>query len=126
MSSAAFRAFLNSPTGPKTVHFWAPMMKWGLVIAGAGEMVRPVEKVSAIQQLSLFATGAIWTRWSFVIRPKNYLLASVNFFLASVALAQIVRIYDWRRSLGDNNSQIVRYIFDVKDQEAKLEESASA
>jgi len=97
------------------------MMKWGLVIAGAGEMIRPVDKVSATQELSLFATGAIWTRWACIIKPKNYLLASVNFFLAAVASAQLVRISRWRRSLGDSNKQILDYIFDLKSKEAKTQ-----
>lgn len=35
--------------GPKTVHFWAPMFKWGLVIAGLADINRPVEKVSLFQ-----------------------------------------------------------------------------
>ena len=39
---------LNS-LGPKTVHFWAPMFKWGLVIAGLADINRPVEKVSIFQ-----------------------------------------------------------------------------
>lgn len=91
-----FKRFLNSETGPKTIHFWAPCMKWMLVLAGANEMTRPVEKVSATQQLSLFATGAIWTRWSMVIIPKNYLLASVNFFLGGVSIVQLIRIANWR------------------------------
>ncbi|VEU22795.1 DEKNAAC103871 [Brettanomyces naardenensis] len=124
--SSAFRSFLNSPTGPKTVHFWAPMMKWGLVVAGAGEMVRPVEKVSATQQLSLFATGAIWTRWACIIKPKNYLLASVNFFLGGVASAQLIRIYNWRRSLGDSPSEVFKYMFDIKDKKKEGEKEDEA
>lgn len=35
--------------GPKTIHFWAPMFKWGLVIAGLADINRPVEKVSLFQ-----------------------------------------------------------------------------
>lgn len=27
-SQSAFQKFLNSPAGPKTIHFWAPAMKW--------------------------------------------------------------------------------------------------
>jgi mitochondrial pyruvate carrier 1 len=27
------RAFINSPTGPKTTHFWGPVANWGFVIA---------------------------------------------------------------------------------------------
>lgn len=121
-AGGAFKRFLNSETGPKTVHFWAPMMKWGLVIAGAGEMARPVEKVSAIQQLSLFATGAIWTRWALVVLPKNYLLASVNFFLGSVSIVQLARIYKWRTELGDSTTDVFKYMLDMKDDTKKIEE----
>ena len=72
---------LNSETGPRTVHFWAPVFKWALVAAGLNDIQRPVEKLSGTQQIALFATGAIWTRWAgFVIKPRNMLLASVNFF----------------------------------------------
>lgn len=54
-----FRTFWNHPAGvilfiadsvgPKTVHFWAPAFKWGLVIAGLGDLKRPVESVSVFQ-----------------------------------------------------------------------------
>jgi hypothetical protein len=27
-AGARFEAFLNHPAGPKTIHFWAPAMKW--------------------------------------------------------------------------------------------------
>ena len=115
-----FKRFLNSETGPKTIHFWAPCMKWMLVLAGANEMTRPVEKVSATQQLSLFATGAIWTRWSMVIIPKNYLLASVNFFLGGVSIVQLIRIANWRiNDLGETPKQAIKFMFDIKDDEKK-------
>jgi hypothetical protein len=112
---SAFQHFLNSPTGPRTVHFWAPVMKWGLVLAGANEMTRPVENVSATQQLSLFATGAIWTRWAMIIKPKNVLLASVNFFLAGVSVVQITRIANWRiNKLGESPKDAIKYMLDLK------------
>jgi len=28
-----FRAFWNSPVGPKTAHFWGPVANWGFVAA---------------------------------------------------------------------------------------------
>jgi len=49
--SARARAFLDHPAGPKTVFFWAPTMKWGLVVAGLADINRPVEKVSVPQNL---------------------------------------------------------------------------
>jgi hypothetical protein len=63
----------NSPIGLKTVHFWAPVMKWGIVIAGIADFARPAEKLSLMQNAALTATGLIWTRWCLIIKPKNYL-----------------------------------------------------
>ena len=73
-------------------------MKWAIVIAGIGDFARPAEKLSLTQNAALTATGAIWTRWCFVITPKNYLLAAVNFFLGVVGVVQVTRIMLWRSS----------------------------
>ncbi|KAJ0793315.1 putative mitochondrial pyruvate carrier [Helianthus annuus] len=43
---ASFRAFLNSPVGPKTTHFWAPVANWGFVVAGLVDMQKPPEMIS--------------------------------------------------------------------------------
>ncbi|SCU79475.1 LADA_0B00914g1_1 [Lachancea dasiensis] len=109
-AGGAFRRFLNSETGPKTVHFWAPTFKWALVFAGISDISRPVDKLSGTQNLSLLATGVIWTRWSFVIRPKNMLLASVNFFLGGTAGYQLTRIINYRKEQGDTPGQIMSYV----------------
>lgn len=87
-----FKRMVDSPIGFKTVHFWAPVMKWALVLAGIGDFARPADKLSLTQNAALTATGAIWTRWCFVITPQNYLLAAVNFFLGCVGVAQLTRI----------------------------------
>lgn len=28
VTKSVFRKFIDSPAGPKTIHFWAPAMKW--------------------------------------------------------------------------------------------------
>ncbi|KAG7661582.1 uncharacterized protein J8A68_004849 [[Candida] subhashii] len=127
--ASKFARYMNSETGPKTVHFWAPVFKWALVIAGINDIQRPVEKLSGTQQIALFCTGAIWTRWAgFVIRPRNMLLASVNFFLGGVAGYQIIRIVNYRRDLGENPAQVFKYLVNgdpTKQLEAvKVEASA--
>ncbi|PIO72322.1 hypothetical protein TELCIR_05753 [Teladorsagia circumcincta] len=86
----------NHPAGPKTVFFWAPTIKWGLVIAGIADLARPAHKLSVYQNTALAATGAIWTRYSFVIIPVNYNLASVNFFVMCCGLSQLARIAHYR------------------------------
>ncbi|KOS20869.1 Mitochondrial pyruvate carrier 3 [Escovopsis weberi] len=91
-SQSWFKRAWESEVGIKTVHFWAPVMKWALVIAGISDFARPVEKLSFTQNFALTCTGFIWTRWCLIIKPKNYLLAAVNFFLGLVGITQISRI----------------------------------
>lgn len=92
-------------------------MKWGVVAAGASDFLRPAEKLSLTQNVALMGTGSIWTRWCFVIRPKNvlyvsriptyistiltrfpYSLAAVNFCLFCVGTIQVTRILMWQSS----------------------------
>lgn len=68
-----FKRMWDSPIGLKTVHFWAPVMKWSLVLAGVADFARPADKLSLTQNFALTATGLIWTRWCLIIKPKNYL-----------------------------------------------------
>ncbi|KAL2798485.1 hypothetical protein BJX66DRAFT_295774 [Aspergillus keveii] len=118
---STFQRMWNSPIGLKTVHFWAPVMKWALVIAGISDFQRPAEKLSLTQNGALTATGAIWTRWCLIIKPKNYLLAAVNFFLGCVGVVQVTRIFNYRRSLEGGSSKEA-----AKDLEHELADSAKA
>ncbi|KAK9388689.1 hypothetical protein V1515DRAFT_597705 [Lipomyces mesembrius] len=121
-----FQRFLQSETGPKTIHFWAPVMKWALVFAGISDLSRPVESLSGTQQLALFATGAIWTRWCLIIKPKNYLLASVNFFLGTVASVQLGRLFAYHRSLGKSYPETFQSLFSQETAKPKIEVPAPA
>ncbi|KAK1763566.1 hypothetical protein QBC33DRAFT_241327 [Phialemonium atrogriseum] len=93
-----FKRMWDSPIGLKTVHFWAPVMKWAIVLAGVSDFARPAEKLSLTQNGALTATGIIWTRWCLIIKPKNYLLAAVNFFLGVVGVIQVTRIVMYNQS----------------------------
>ncbi|KFP38014.1 Mitochondrial pyruvate carrier 2, partial [Chlamydotis macqueenii] len=87
------------PSGPKTVFFWAPIMKWGLVCAGMADMTRPAEKLSTAQSAVLMATGLIWSRYSLVIIPKNWSLFAVNFFVGCAGGSQLFRIWRYNQEL---------------------------
>jgi hypothetical protein len=112
-----FKRAWESEVGLRTVHFWAPVMKWALVLAGIADFARPAEKLSLTQNAALTATGTIWTRWCFVIRPKNYLLAAVNFFLAIVGVVQCTRILTHEAKTSDSITEVVE---DVKADAKKL------
>ncbi|XP_073979281.1 uncharacterized protein [Rhodnius prolixus] len=79
------------PAGPKTVFFWAPTFKWGLVMAAAGDLQRPANQLSVNQTAVLAATGLIWSRYSLVVIPKNWNLFSVNVFVAITNIYQLSR-----------------------------------
>lgn len=81
-------------------------MKWGLVLAGASDLTRPASQLSLTQNLALMSTGAIWTRWCFVIKPKNLFLATVNFFLFIVGATQVTRILTWQQSMKGAEGQV--------------------
>ncbi|KIO23050.1 hypothetical protein M407DRAFT_244944 [Tulasnella calospora MUT 4182] len=103
-AGSKFQSFMNHPAGPRTVFFWAPLMKWGLVAAGLKDLSRPAEKLSVSQNVALAATGFIWVRYSLVITPVNYSLAAVNFFVGASGLTQLIRIWDYRRSLANGGA----------------------
>lgn len=94
----------NHPAGFKTIHFWAPAFKWALVIAGLSDYFRPPEKLSLNQSASLMATGFIWSRYSLVIIPKNFLLFSVNIALGITGATQVYRVLQYRKSLEAQNN----------------------
>jgi len=93
------RPLWEHAAGPKTIFFWAPAFKWGLVGASIGDLQRPAEKLSIGQSGSLAATGVIWSRYSLVIIPRSWFLFSVNMFVAITNLYQLGRIYKHRASL---------------------------
>ncbi|KAL8822444.1 MAG: hypothetical protein Q9191_006823 [Dirinaria sp. TL-2023a] len=93
-SESTLSRIWNSPVGVKT---------WAIVLAGASDFARPAEKLSLTQTVALTTTGLIWTRWCFVIKPKNMLLAAVNFLLAGVGITQLTRIYMYQKSLENGS-----------------------
>ncbi|XP_030032432.1 mitochondrial pyruvate carrier 2 isoform X1 [Manduca sexta] len=102
---AKLRPLWEHDAGPKTIFFWAPAFKWGLVMAGLGDLNRPVETLSIPQSASLAATGIIWSRYSLVIIPKNYSLFAVNVFVAITSLYQIGRAIKYEQSLKNKESK---------------------
>ncbi|KAK4879764.1 hypothetical protein RN001_007910 [Aquatica leii] len=97
--------FWNHPAGPKTVFFWAPTFKWGLVIAGVSDLTRPADTLSIPQTVALATTGFIWSRYSLVIIPKNYYLFSVNLFIGITQLYQLIRAMRYQQSLKNGSTQ---------------------
>ncbi|GBF87617.1 hypothetical protein Rsub_00328 [Raphidocelis subcapitata] len=51
-------AWVVSPTGPKTTHFWGPVANWGFVIAGLADMQKPPDIISPNMTGAMCSTAA--------------------------------------------------------------------
>ena len=71
--------FVNSPVGPKTVHFWGPAANWGMVGAGMMDANKPPEFISSRMTLTLFCYSLMFMRFAWMVKPRNYLLFSCHF-----------------------------------------------
>eukprot|EP00965_Chrysotila_dentata_P013833 459040-Pleurochrysis_carterae.AAC.2 len=91
---SAFSAFINSPVGPKTTHFWGPLANWGFVISGLADMNKPSDMISRnmtggtggakmlIVPCSVCAALCIYSclfmRFAWAVQPRNYLLLACH------------------------------------------------
>ncbi|SGY49019.1 BQ5605_C001g00728 [Microbotryum silenes-dioicae] len=117
---------LLSASRPKTVFFWAPVFKWGLVVAGLKDLSRPADKISIPQNLALTATGLIWVRYSFVITPVNYSLAAVNAFVGATGIASLSRALAWKYMTPEEQMKVraERAAQEAKNAALKLKDQA--
>ena len=99
------------------------LTQWGVVLAGAADFARPASTLSISQNAALMATGAIWTRWCLIIKPRNMFLASVNFLLFCVGGTQVARALMYQRSLKDGN--LAQEVERVAKQEGRDLEAAA-
>lgn len=83
------------------VHFWAPIMKWGISLANLADMRRSPETISLPQQTAVALTGLIWSRYSLIITPKNWNLFAVNMFMGGTGLTQLYRKITYDPSKSD-------------------------
>jgi len=85
------KAFINSPVGPKTTHFWGPVMNGGFVVQGIIDWNRPAEKISKNMQSVLTVYSCTFVRFAWMVKPRNYLLATMHVTNAFVQGRLLVR-----------------------------------
>ncbi|KAF9667996.1 hypothetical protein SADUNF_Sadunf15G0080900 [Salix dunnii] len=95
--AAFFRAFLDSPVGPKTTHFWGPVANWGFVAAGLADMEKPPEMISGNMTGAMCVCSALLMRFAWMVRPRNYLLLACH---ASNETVQLYQLSRWAKGQG--------------------------
>ncbi|TMW87951.1 hypothetical protein EJD97_019222 [Solanum chilense] len=94
---ASFKAFLNSPVGPKTTHFWGPIGNWGFIIAGLVDTQKPPEMISRNMTSVMCVYSALFMRFAWMVQPRNYLLMVSH---ASNETVQLYQLSRWAKSQG--------------------------
>ncbi|XP_016963946.1 mitochondrial pyruvate carrier 2 [Drosophila biarmipes] len=113
---SAAQPFWQSPAGPRTVFFWAPAFKWTLVLAGLSDTLnRPAANISLNQCASLAVTGLIWSRYSFVITPRNYSLLAVNLAVFFIQGYLTIKHLRWRNE--NTRTAVFNHNFPIKSED---------
>ncbi|XP_044386354.1 mitochondrial pyruvate carrier 1 isoform X1 [Triticum aestivum] len=102
--ATAFKAFLNSPVGPKTTHFWGPVSNWGFILAGMADMNKPPELISGHMTAVMCVYSGLFMRFAWVVRPRNYFLMATHASNESVQLYQLSR---YARAQGETKRCVV-------------------
>ena len=74
----SFGKFMNSPIGPKTVHFWGPACNWALVAAAIMDSGKPAESISRNVTAVLWFYSLLFMRFAWRVAPRNILLLSCH------------------------------------------------
>mmetsp|Transcript_71505 Transcript_71505/g.225822 ORF Transcript_71505/g.225822 Transcript_71505/m.225822 type:complete len:138 (+) Transcript_71505:179-592(+) len=91
-ASSPLMAWVKSPTGPTTTHFWGPIANWGFVLAGINDMKKPAEAISGNMTGVLCVYSCLFMRFAWVVQPRNYLLLACH---ASNECVQQYQFWRW-------------------------------
>jgi mitochondrial pyruvate carrier 1 len=86
--------FINSPTGPKTSHFWGPVTNWGISLAALKDMSKPTEQISERMTAALMIYSVLFMRFALRVQPTNYLLFACHI------TNECAQTYQMQRKLG--------------------------
>ena len=97
---AKFLEFVNSPVGPRTVHFWGPLANWALVLAGVADFsTKPAESISTRMTTTLFFYSCFFMRFAWMVKPRNMMLLSCHVCNASMQVALLAKRHQYDQSL---------------------------
>ena len=108
----SFSKFMNSPVGPKTVHFWGPACNWALVLAAMADANKPPENISRNVTAVLMFYSMLFMRFAWRVQPRNLLLLSCHTANAGMQsfLLKKKMIHEWygsTSSSAENTSPII-------------------
>ena len=98
-------AFVNSPVGPKTVHFWGPAANWGLVGAALLDANKPADRISRNMTATLFCYSLMFMRFAWMVQPRNLFLLSCHASNASMQLYLLGKRLRYEMAMKDTEAE---------------------
>ncbi|WPT17591.1 Mitochondrial pyruvate carrier 1 [Picochlorum sp. SENEW3] len=98
------KAWISSPTGPKTTHFWGPVANWGFVVAGIADSSKPAEMISPNMTAAMCVYSLLFMRFAWMIEPRNYILFACHASNEAVQMNQMRRYVEFRQSSSSSSS----------------------
>jgi hypothetical protein len=95
--ASTFVAWAKGPTGLATVHAWGPIANWGIVLAAIADMNKPAEMISFNMTAVMCGYSALFMRFAWMVRPRNYLLLACH---ATNECAQLTQMGRWATAQG--------------------------
>jgi len=72
-------AFINSPIGPMTTHFWGPVANWGLAASGIYDAtLKGPEIINERMSATQVVYSGFFVRFAWMVQPRNYILAGCH------------------------------------------------
>ncbi|KAI3841929.1 hypothetical protein MKX03_007967 [Papaver bracteatum] len=96
-AAARFRAFVNSPMGPKTTHFWGPVSNIGLFASALTDTQKPPDIISGNMTGVLCVYSSLFMRFAWMVQPRNYMLLACHSCNVPIQLYQLSR---WAKHHG--------------------------
>jgi len=86
-------AWISSPTGPMSTHFWGPVANWGLATSGMYDAaLKGPEIINERMCATQVVYSGLFVRFAWAVQPRNYILASCH---TANVLAQTNQLRRW-------------------------------
>lgn len=94
-------AFMNSPTGPMTTHFWGPVANWGLAASGIYDAaLKGPEIINERMSATQVVYSGLFVRFAWMVQPRNYILASCHTANVCAQSNQLRRWAEYKQGMG--------------------------
>ncbi|GAW03605.1 mitochondrion protein [Lentinula edodes] len=94
-------AWLRSPASREylmSTHFWGPLANWGLPLAALADLKKDEEVISGTMTTALTCYSLTFSRFAWVVQPRNYLLLACHMTNVTAQSIQLYRFNEyWNR-----------------------------